>query len=78
MLTFLMMRQTTPALRFYRVEVADNLFGEYSVVREWGLAGSKGHHLLVWFSNLREACVAAEKWRRKAARRGYDMEGQTE
>lgn len=77
MLQFLLTRQTAPGPRFYRVEVAYNLFGEYSVVREWGRAGRRGQHLLVWFSNLREACVAAERWRKRAIRRGYDMEGKT-
>jgi predicted DNA-binding WGR domain protein len=61
--------------RFYRVDVAYNLFGEYSVVREWGPKGRRGAHLLVWFSNLREACLAAEVWRKRAVRRGYRLEG---
>jgi predicted DNA-binding WGR domain protein len=78
MLTFLLIRRRPSADRFYRVEVADNLFGEYSVVREWGRKGCGGQHLLVWFSNLREACIAAEIWRRRAMRRGYDVEGQTD
>ncbi len=65
-------------LRYYRVEVAYNLFGEYSVIREWGPAGCAGQRLLVWFSNLREACMAAERWRKRAARRGYLLEGQIE
>ncbi|MEF3047979.1 WGR domain-containing protein [Pseudotabrizicola sp. L79] len=75
MLNFLLIRNARPGPRFYRVEVAYNLFGEYSVVREWGARGRNGQQLLVWFSNLREACQAAEGWRRRAMRRGYDMEG---
>ena len=75
MLTFLLTRPAKSEPRYYRVEVAYNLFGEYSVVREWGKTGRRGQHLLVWFSNLREACAAAEMWRRRAMRRGYDMEG---
>lgn len=59
--------------RFYRVEVAYNLFGEYSVLREWGAAGRGVRPLVVWFSNLREACLAAERWRRRAERRGFRM-----
>ena len=61
--------------RYYRVEVAYNLFGEYSVMREWGPKGRQGRHLLVWFSNLRDACLAAERWHRRAMRRGYSTEG---
>lgn len=72
MLSFLL---TTDAVvsrpRFYRVAVEDNLFGEYSVSREWGARGRQGREVLVWFSNLRDACLAAERWRRRAERRGY-------
>lgn len=75
MLTFLLTRTAEPGTRFYRVEVAYNLFGEYSVVREWGKKGRNGQHLLVWFSNLRDACTAAERWRKRAMRRGYVTEG---
>ena len=57
--------------RFYRVEVTENLFGEYSVLREWGSSGSRGRLLVVWFSNLREAVVAAEHWGKGAQRRGF-------
>lgn len=75
MLTILLRRDSEGPARFYRVELAYNLFGEYSVLREWGLAGrngaSAGSRMVVWFSNLREACVAAERWRHRAQRRGY-------
>jgi len=75
LLTFLLTRAAPSRPRFYRVEVAYNLFGEYSVVREWGPQGRRGQHLLVWFSNLRDACIAAERWRKRAIRRGYITEG---
>lgn len=65
----------TGTARYYRVDVAYNLFGEYSVMREWGPKGSSGQRLLVWFSNLRDACIAAERWRKRAMRRGYSIEG---
>jgi predicted DNA-binding WGR domain protein len=71
MLTFLLLRDNRPGPRFYRVEVSYNLFGEYSVLREWGHRGAAGRQLLVWFSNLRDACQAAERWGRRAERRGY-------
>jgi predicted DNA-binding WGR domain protein len=60
--------------RFYRVEVAYNLFGEYTVLREWGAGGRASRAMVVWFSNLREACVAADRWRKRAERRGFRME----
>ncbi|MFN3723067.1 MAG: WGR domain-containing protein [Paracoccaceae bacterium] len=70
-----MTRTAKSYARFYRVEVAYNLFGEYSVVREWGPKGRGGQQLLVWFSNLRDACAAADRWRKRALRRGYVTEG---
>ncbi|MDT8857317.1 WGR domain-containing protein [Paracoccaceae bacterium Fryx2] len=71
MLDFLLLRDQRPAPRFYRVEISYNLYGEYSVLREWGRRGRRGRQLLVWFSNLRDACLAAERWQGKAQRRGY-------
>ena len=65
------MSDTGRSSRFYHVAVEYNLFGEYSVLREWGRRGARGRQMLVWFSNLREACMAAERWRRRAERRGY-------
>lgn len=57
--------------RFYRVEVTENLFGEYSVLREWGKSGRRAQPMVCWFSNLREAVIAAERWARGAERRGF-------
>jgi hypothetical protein len=56
--------------RFYRIEVSGNLFGEYSVLREWG--GTRGsRRLLLCFANLREACQAAEICARRMQHQGY-------
>ncbi len=74
MLSILMIRKAKARARFYRVDVSHNLFGEYSVLRAWGSSGRGGRQLLVWFSNLREACIAAESWQKRAQRRGYERE----
>ena len=58
---------------FYRVDVGYNLFGEYSVVREWGDNGRNGVHRIAWFSNLRDAAQAADRWHEKACARGYRL-----
>ncbi|MDQ2066246.1 WGR domain-containing protein [Xinfangfangia sp. CPCC 101601] len=60
--------------RFYRVEVTETLFGDYTVSREWGRAGSRGASRQIWHSNLRDAVQAADRWRSKAMRRGYGFE----
>lgn len=48
-----------------------NLFEEVSVLREWGVAGSKGTSKIDIFGNLRHASEAADKARKAALRRGY-------
>ena len=58
---------------FYRVDVGYNLFGEYSVVREWGARGRNGTHRIVLFSNLRDAALAADRWHMNACAKGYEL-----
>ena len=58
---------------FYRVEISYNLFGEYTVIREWGRVGTRGHHVSVWFANLRDAVLVADRSVRRATGRGYDL-----
>ncbi|WP_339108429.1 WGR domain-containing protein [Thioclava sp. GXIMD4216] len=71
MLTLLLHRQC--ARDFYRVDVCDNLFGEYTVQREWGRHGRATGMRSVLFSNLRDAVQAADTWRMQAARKGYAL-----
>ncbi len=71
MLSFLLLHASA---RFYRVEVSENLFGEYSVCRAWGRRGRPGRERLHWFGNLRDAVTAADIWRRTALARGYRLE----
>ena len=70
MLNILLTRETRSLARFYRVELGYTLFGDYSVLREWGQAGRHGpkggRRKLRVFTNLRDACVAAECWHRRA------------
>lgn len=60
--------------RFYRVEIAMNLFEEVSVLREWGISGSKGQSRIDIYGNLRHASEAADRLRNSALRRGYQRE----
>ncbi|MDP3341805.1 WGR domain-containing protein [Frigidibacter sp.] len=59
--------------RFVRVEIIDNLFGEYTLLRETGAAGRQGCTRISWYANLREACLAAETLRARAQRQGYRL-----
>ncbi len=58
---------------FYRVEISYNLFGEYTVIREWGRVGTRGRHVSIWFANLREAVLVADHAVHRAAHRGYAL-----
>ncbi len=57
--------------RFYRVEIAYDLFDNVSVLTEWGIAGGKPTEARMTFANLREASLEADRRRRRAQRRGY-------
>ena len=57
--------------RYYRVEIAYNLFNEISVLREWGIAGGQGRALTNLYGNLRDASCAADAFRNRALKRGY-------
>jgi len=57
--------------RYYRVEIAYNLFNEISVMREWGISGGKGRAMISIYGNLRDASDAADGFRNRAMERGY-------
>lgn len=72
MATCLLYRQIPARVpRYYRVELAMNLFSEVSVLREWGVAGCNGQSAINIFTNLRDASVAADRYRNRALKRGY-------
>ncbi|KIC10463.1 hypothetical protein RA19_12215 [Leisingera sp. ANG-M1] len=58
--------------RFYRIELAMNLFSEVSVLREWGVAGGNGQTAISIYGNLRDASLAADKHRNRLLKRGYN------
>ncbi|MBE1285365.1 MAG: WGR domain-containing protein [Rhodobacteraceae bacterium] len=62
----------TRQARFYRIELAMNLFSEVSVLREWGVAGRGGQSVINIYGNLRDASIAADQHRNRMLKRGYD------
>jgi hypothetical protein len=58
---------------FYRVDITQNLFGEYSVIREWGRSGQRGRHVVSWISNLRDVIMIADGWQQSVHSRGYQL-----
>ena len=65
-------RAETRPPRFYRIELAMNLFDEVSLLREWGVKGGKGRTTINIFGSLREASVAADRHRHRMLKRGYN------
>ncbi|WP_039017569.1 WGR domain-containing protein [Halocynthiibacter namhaensis] len=57
--------------RFYRIAIEGNLFGEWSVIFEWGLCGGNGTRKIRLFNDLRAASLAADCSRNRMLSRGY-------
>lgn len=57
--------------RFYQLFVTPGIFGDWSLVREWGRAGSPGTVRKDWFDTEEEACVAGEKLKAIKEKKGY-------
>jgi predicted DNA-binding WGR domain protein len=57
--------------RFYLLRLAPTLFGEWSLIREWGRIGQQGRIVLDTFDTPDEAEAALEAKKAKKQRRGY-------
>ena len=57
--------------RYYRVEIAYDLFDDIAVIAEWGVIGGLQHRETHRFANLREASQLADGLREDAVQRGY-------
>jgi len=57
--------------RFYVMYITKNLFGEWSLVREWGRIGQSGQMRVDWCGSLEEAQSIFEKKRLEKVRKGY-------
>jgi predicted DNA-binding WGR domain protein len=57
--------------RFYKIDVQPTLFGEWAVIREWGLIGRGGAVRSAPYGTASEVEAACDRqWQRKE-RRGY-------
>ncbi len=61
----------TSQVRFYRLITMPNLFGGWSLVREWGRIGSPGQVRIESYATEAEAIAAGEKLAARKRRRGY-------
>lgn len=72
MQTYLEKRQPAKNIaRFYRMAVMPNLFGEWTLYREWGRIGQGGKVRMEWFDSEDEAKVALLTLEAAKRRRGY-------
>lgn len=57
--------------RFYTVSVQPNLFGSFSLIREWGRIGSKGQVRIDFHASEEEALTFMQRKIQEKRRRGY-------
>ena len=58
--------------RFYRMEIAPGLFGDWALVREWGRIGQPGQVRVDWYETETAAKDARVDIQMKKAKRGYE------
>tara|TARA_R110002049_G_scaffold298063_1_gene487575 strand:- start:5602 stop:5850 length:249 start_codon:yes stop_codon:yes gene_type:complete len=77
MQTYLEKRQPAHNVsRFYRMSVMPNLFGEWTLYREWGRIGQGGQVRMDWFSDEVQAVAALVTLEAAKRLRGYWVEPQ--
>lgn len=57
--------------RFYQMYVTPGIFGDWSLVREWGRVGSPGTVRKEWYESEQEAISAGQKLRESKQKKGY-------
>ena len=75
MQTYLEKRQPAQKMvRFYRMAVMPNLFGEWTLYREWGRIGQGGQVRMDWFEDENQAVAALVTLESSKRQRGYWVE----
>lgn len=57
--------------RFYRLSIAETLFGEWALIREWGRIGRQGQSREHWCASRNEAEALLESQCAARRKRGY-------
>ena len=57
--------------RYYRLSIERTLFGEWSMVREWGRVGCRGQSREQWCATREEALVLLASHHARRLQRGY-------
>ncbi|TPK72104.1 WGR domain-containing protein [Mesorhizobium sp. B2-3-3] len=61
--------------RYYVLSLQPTLFGEVSVVRQWGRIGTRGRQKIDFFEDGNEADAALSRLAERKAKRGYAGKG---
>lgn len=62
--------------RYYRMAILPNLFGEWTLERQWGRIGQGGQTRMEWYSREADAEAALVMLETAKRRRGYFVEPQ--
>jgi predicted DNA-binding WGR domain protein len=63
--------RTRNMARFYRLEIRQDLLGDWCLTREWGRIGCAGQRKIAPFPSSDEARAARDRFQRTKERRGY-------
>ncbi len=63
---------TSNNAHFYRMEIMRGLFGDWSLIREWGRIGQHGQMRIDWFDDEAEAKDARFALQMQKAKKGYE------
>lgn len=59
--------------RFYNLDLAPDLFGGWTLVREYGRIGNPGRLVIDWFETKEESREALQRLARQKQQRGYNL-----
>lgn len=57
--------------RFYRLDIAPDLFGGVTLIRNWGRIGGAGREQREWFAVRDQAESVRQVWITRKTRKGY-------
>jgi predicted DNA-binding WGR domain protein len=61
--------------RYYVLSIEPSLFGDVTLIREWGRIGQPGRGRIELYESQSRAVEALETWLRRKRRRGYLLRG---
>jgi len=59
--------------RYYVLSIEPSLFGDVTLIREWGRIGREGQRRIELFENQSRAVEALDTWLQRKRRRGYTL-----